>query len=147
MPEIVNFTPGPAFLGGALIGLSAVVVLLLNGKVAGISGIYGRLFSPTTADRPWRAWFVVGLLAGGALATGVRPELDAFQLEAGLPQLLAAGFLVGLGTRLGGGCTSGHGVCGASRGSKRSITATIVFMVAGFATVYVTHHLLGGGAA
>ena len=147
MPEIVNFTPGSALLGGALIGLSAVLVLLLNGKVAGISGIYGRLFSPTTKDRPWRAWFVVGLLAGGALATGAWPELDKFELDADLPQLLAAGFLVGLGTRLGGGCTSGHGVCGASRGSKRSLAATATFMLAGFVTVYVTHHLLGGGQA
>jgi uncharacterized membrane protein YedE/YeeE len=146
VPTIVNFTPVPAFVGGALIGLSAVLVLLINGKIAGISGVFGRLFSPTTTDRAWRAWFVLGLLAGGLLVTKALPDLGAFQLEAGWPRLAAGAFLVGLGTRLGGGCTSGHGVCGASRGSVRSMVATAVFMAAGFVTVFVTHHVLNGGA-
>ncbi len=144
---IVNFTPGPAFVGGVMIGLSAVLVLLLNGKIAGISGIFGRLFSPATSDRPWRLWFVLGLVAGGALVTRALPRFDVFELEAGTPQILAGAFLVGLGTRLGSGCTSGHGVCGAGRGSLRSIAATLTFLAAGFATVYVTRHLLGGGPA
>ncbi len=143
---IVNFTPVPAFVGGTMIGLSAVVVLLINGKIAGISGVFGRLFSPTTTDRPWRAWFVLGLLAGGLLVALAMPDLGKFELTAGTPRLVAGAFLVGLAKRLGGGCTSGHGVCGASRGSVRSMVATLAFMAAGFATVYVTHHLLGGGS-
>lgn len=144
---ITNFTPVPALIGGMLIGLSALIVLRMNGKVAGISGIVGRLFQRVPGDTAWRVWFLVGLIGGGAAVFAGVPRFAAFQLEAGTGTLLVAGFLVGLGTRVGGGCTSGHGVCGTSRGSLRSIVATLTFMATGFATVYVTHHLLSGGAA
>ena len=142
---IVDFDPLPALVGGAMIGLSAALVLLLNGKVAGISGIFGRIFNQGEQHRAWRVCFVLGLVAGGAIVTGLLPEFDVFELHAGTPLVLAAGLLVGFGTRLGGGCTSGHGVCGISRGAKDSILATLTFMGAGAVTVYVFHHLLGGG--
>ena len=136
------FTPAEALLGGALIGLAATLFALLNGRVAGISGIVGGLLKPRGGDIAWRALFVAGLVLAPLAYTAfaAAPEL---RIEAGNGTLVAAGLLVGIGTRYGSGCTSGHGVCGLSRRSPRSLTATLVFMAAGFAMVYVTRHLLG----
>ena len=145
MPAEAQSQPLLALAGGALIGLGALLVLLINGRIAGISGVLGRLLSPTTEDRAWRLWFLLGLVASGLLLGGARPELGSFELTASPGRLCAGALLVGLGTRLGGGCTSGHGVCGASRGSVRSLVATLTFLAAGFVTVYITHHLLVGG--
>ena len=138
-----NFTPWSALAGGALIGLSAGLLMLANGRVAGISGIIGGLFGPAANERLWRVAFLVGLLAGpvAAMALGVQrtPRIDA-----SWPVLIAAGLLVGFGTRLGGGCTSGHGVCGMARLSPRSMVATGTFMAAGMAIVFVARHVVEG---
>ena len=141
--DITNFTPLPALAGGALIGLAATLLLLSHGKVAGISGLYGGLFVPGTTDRPFRLAFVLGLAAGGMILLFLRP--DVFSSESPVSLVAVAGLIVGFGTRLGNGCTSGHGVCGISRLSTRSLVATITFMATGFATVFVTQHVLGGG--
>lgn len=141
-----DFTPIPALLGGALIGLSASLLLFSHGKVAGISGLYGGLFRRATADRAMRFWFIAGLLAAGAVVRVVYPAALASSWSATLPLVLVAGLLVGFGTQLGGGCTSGHGVCGISRVSSRSLIATATFMVTGFVTVFIVRHVLGGGS-
>jgi uncharacterized protein len=137
-----NFTPGSGFGGGLLIGLAATLLLVLNGRIAGVSGIVGGALFGWRGDMAWRVAFVIGLIAGPLLYAAVRgaPQIT---VAAGIPTLIGAGFLVGWGTQLGGGCTSGHGVCGLSRGSARSIAATVVFMAAGMATVYFTRHVLG----
>jgi uncharacterized protein len=142
--EIHNFTPLPALLGGLLIGLSASIVLLAHGKIAGISGIVGGLLQRGTLDRSFRIWFLGGILAAGA-ATALFGGSALFGASpASAPVLAAAGLLVGFGTRLGNGCTSGHGVCGISRLSARSGLATITFITAGVVAVFVTRHV--GGA-
>jgi len=137
-----SFTPWAALAGGALIGFAAALLILFNGRIAGISGIVGGLLRPARGDAGWRLAFVLGLLAAPLawLAIGTAPRLH---VEAGWPTLIVAGLLVGIGTRYGSGCTSGHGVCGLSRGSLRSLAATATFMAAGFATVFVVRHLLG----
>ncbi|HSP80400.1 MAG TPA: YeeE/YedE thiosulfate transporter family protein [Myxococcaceae bacterium] len=135
----------PPLVGGALIGLSASLMLLFNGRVAGISGIVGGLIAPMRGDTSWRVLFFVGLLVGGVLLRLVRPEsfgAPAAVSPGGLALLAGAGVLVGIGSRLGNGCTSGHGVCGISRGSVRSIAATVTFMATGMLTVFVVRHLL-----
>ncbi len=138
------FTPWPALAGGLLIGLAAALFVLLAGRIAGISGILGGLLRPAPAgDRGWRIAFIGGLLAAPLLLAAVA-EMPALHVEASTPLLIAAGLLVGVGTRFGSGCTSGHGVCGLSRRSPRSLVATLAFMGAGFATVYLMRHLLGG---
>lgn len=137
------FTPWSALAGGALIGLATVLLLLLNGRIAGISGIVGGLFDRAAGETGWRLTFTLGLLAGPALWAAFH-TLPPIRIEADYPLLVVAGLLVGLGTRYASGCTSGHGVCGLSRLSPRSLVATLMFMGAGFATVYVTRHLLGG---
>lgn len=136
-----HFTPWPALAGGALIGLAAALFLLLNGRIAGISGVLGGLFKPASGDIAWRVAFVLGLVAA-PLVYGLFAVLPTPQIEASNAALVAAGLLVGVGTRYGSGCTSGHGVCGLSRLSPRSLVATACFMGAGFATVFVTRHLL-----
>jgi uncharacterized protein len=142
--DVAHFTPLSALLGGALIGLSSALLWILNGRVAGISGIVGELLRPKAGDSEWRAAFVVGLVGGGALLMALRPA--AFGLpHGGHGTLLFGGLLVGFGTRLGNGCTSGHGLCGMSRLSPRSIVATIVFMAVAMATVFVVRHV--GGAS
>lgn len=134
-----------SLLGGALIGLSATGLLLFNGKIAGISGIVGGLLTPLVpGDRGWRLGFVCGLLAGGAALAATAPALVAITVERSSGALIVAGLLVGFGTRLGSGCTSGHGVCGISRGSKRSIAATLTFMAVAGVVTYIVNHLLGG---
>jgi uncharacterized protein len=140
-----DFTPLPALLGGALIGLAASLLLLTHGKVAGISGLYGGLLRRGTSDRAFRFWFLAGLILAGAAVRLVFPAAFATTWSAALPVTLAAGLIVGFGTQLGNGCTSGHGVCGISRLSVRSLVATGTFMATGFVTVFVTRHLLGGG--
>lgn len=136
-----SFTPWPALAGGALIGLAAAMLVLLNGRIAGVSGVLGGLLRPARGDAAWRLAFIAGLVAAPwlyRLAGGV----PLGRIEAGFGLLVAGGLLVGLGTRCAGGCTSGHGVCGLSRLSPRSLVATLLFMAAGFATVYVLRHLL-----
>jgi len=140
-----DFTPWSALGGGALVGLSASLLLASHGKVAGISGLFGGLLRRERSDLALRAWFVGGLLVAGALLRLVAPQLLSGGWTASFPATLAAGIFVGFGTQLGNGCTSGHGVCGLSRLSIRSLVATLSFMGAGFATVYVARHLLGGG--
>ena len=135
-----QFTPFSALSGGALIGLAAAVFILFSGRIAGISGILGGLFRPKTGDIAWRATFLAGLLAAPWIFLVVAP-LPAIRIEADTGTLIIAGLLVGIGTRYGAGCTSGHGVCGLSRLSPRSMIATACFMLAGFATVYSIRHL------
>jgi uncharacterized membrane protein YedE/YeeE len=136
-----HFTPWASLLGGMAIGLAAAMLLLLNGRIAGVSTIVGGLLAPARGDIAWRFAFVAGLLFAPALYRLV-DRLPAPTIEAGYPVLILAGLLVGIGTRYGSGCTSGHGVCGLSRLSPRSLAATIAFMVAGFATVFAVRHLL-----
>lgn len=139
-----DFTPVPALLGGVLIGLSASLLLLTHGKVAGISGLYGGLFRAGTTDRSLRLAFVVGLVLSGIALRFAFPSAFVSSFAPTLPWALGAGLVVGFGTQLGSGCTSGHGVCGIARLSTRSMVATCTFMATGFATVYLTRHLLGG---
>ena len=136
-------TAAVALLGGALIGLAAASLLLSNGRLAGISGIVGGLLRPAPGEWGWRAAFVLGLLGGGGLFAAFRPAAFATAARP-LPLLALAGLIVGFGSRLGGGCTSGHGVCGLSRLSKRSLVGTLTFMFTGIATVALVH-LVGGG--
>jgi len=132
----------PSLLGGLLIGLSASLLLVLSGKVAGISGIFATAVLGRAPDRAWRWWFLAGLVAGGILLSVLRVGAIGPSIRP-LPVVLVAGVLVGFGTRLGGGCTSGHGVCGLSRLSKRSLVATLTFMACGAITVLLTRAWLG----
>ncbi|MFC7516364.1 YeeE/YedE family protein [Herbaspirillum sp. GCM10030257] len=138
----VNFTPWASLAGGLLIGLASGMFLLFNGRIAGISGIVGGLLRPVSGDIAWRLAFILGLVSAPFAFSLVMP-LPEVQIDAGTATLLAAGLLVGIGTRYGSGCTSGHGVCGLSRRSPRSLVATAAFMFAGFVTVFVARHLLG----
>jgi uncharacterized protein len=137
-----SFTPASAVAGGIVIGLAVALFVLANGRVAGISGIVGGLLRPAPGDRAWRIAFVAGLIAA-PLCFAVFAALPPVVIDASYPTLIVAGLLVGVGTRYGAGCTSGHGVCGISRLSPRSIVATLSFMAAGFATVWVVRHLIG----
>jgi len=137
-----HFTPLTALAGGVLIGIAAAMFVLLNGRIAGISGVLGGLLRPVKGDSAWRVAFVLGLL-GAPLVYLLFAALPRPQIDAGYGALILAGLLVGMGTRYGSGCTSGHGVCGLSRLSPRSLVATAAFMGAGFVTVSVTRHLLG----
>jgi len=136
-----NFTPVSALIGGGLIGLAAAILLLFNGRMAGVSGILGDLLQPPTNDFGWRLAFVVGLVTGPVVFQLVAGQIAPITINAGFPLLITGGLLVGFGTRLGSGCTSGHGVCGIARFSARSIFATVLFMIAGGFTVYVMRHL------
>ena len=136
------FTPWASLSGGVLIGIAAAMFLLFNGRIAGISGIVGGLLKPARGDIAWRVAFVAGILAAPAIYL-LFTALPKLQIDAGWTALLVAGFVVGVGTRYGSGCTSGHGVCGLSRLSLRSLAATASFMGAGFATVFVVRHVLG----
>ena len=137
-----SFTPWASLAGGILIGMAVAMLVLFNGRIAGISGILGGLLRPARGDVTWRAAFVAGLVLA-PLAWLLFGALPRLHVEGGLPVLVAAGLLVGVGTRIGSGCTSGHGVCGLSRGSPRSLAATATFMASGFAVVFVVRHLLG----
>jgi uncharacterized membrane protein YedE/YeeE len=141
-----NFTPLASLLGGVLIGLGASAMLLLDGKIAGISGILGGVLKPVKGDTLWRVCFLTGLLAGGLLLRESFPAAFDFSLIRPFPVLAIAGLLVGFGTRLGSGCTSGHGVCGVSRLSPRSLVATATFIFTGALVVYLLNHLAGGAS-
>jgi hypothetical protein len=135
------FTPWSALIGGAIVGIAAAILALFNGRVAGISGIVGGLLRPGFPDKTWRIAFIVGLLVSPVAYAVVR-ALPSVTIDAGYPTLCIAGLLVGVGTRYAAGCTSGHGVCGLSRLSPRSIVATLTFIAAGFVTAYVMRHAL-----
>lgn len=135
-----HFTPWTALAGGMLIGLAAALLILFNGRIAGISGILGGLLRPRRGDLGWRIAFLAGLVATPLLYR-LWQALPAVRIDAGTPALIVAGLLVGVGVRYGAGCTSGHGVCGLSRLSPRSLAATCAFMAAGFLTVYLLRHL------
>lgn len=137
-----NFTPWTSLAGGLMIGIVTALFLVFNGRIAGISGIVGGLLTPARGDIAWRLAFVGGLVLSPLVFSSIAP-LPQVHIEAGYPVLILAGLLVGIGTRYGSGCTSGHGVCGLSRRSPRSMVATVAFMSAGFVTVYVVRHLVG----
>ncbi|TKC87883.1 YeeE/YedE family protein [Trinickia terrae] len=140
--DLLHFAPLPALAGGLLIGVAAALLVLVNGRIAGISGIAGGLLDAASRDRAWRALFVLGLVAAPWAFRLVAP-LPAVTIAASPAVLVVAGLLVGIGTRYASGCTSGHGVCGISRGSVRSLAATAAFMAVGFCVVFITRHLLG----
>jgi hypothetical protein len=142
-----SFTPYSGFIGGVLIGVAAVLLLLANGRLAGISGIVGGLLAPPFSDAAWRLTFVAGLWLGAVAFMAAKGGPIAVAIQASLPVMGVAGFLVGVGTRMGGGCTSGHGICGIARLSKRSMVATIVFIATAMVTVFVVRHLAGGAGA
>jgi uncharacterized membrane protein YedE/YeeE len=138
-----EFTPVSALVGGLLIGGSASLFLVLSGRVAGISGILGGLLQPTRKDVGWRLAFVAGLLLAPLIYTAAGGAVPHAEINAAPGLLVVAGLLVGMGTRLGAGCTSGHGVCGVGRGSPRSIAATVIFMTTAVVTVFIARHLAG----
>jgi uncharacterized membrane protein YedE/YeeE len=138
-----SFTPWSALAGGLLIGLAAALFVLLNGRIAGISGILGGLLRPVRRDVAWRLTFVAGMLLAPAVYA-LFAALPDVRIDASQGVVVAGGLLVGVGTRLGAGCTSGHGVCGVARLSPRSLAATAIFMAAGFVVVFVMRHLLPG---
>ena len=137
------FTPWSALAGGAIIGFAAAMFALVNGRVAGVSGILGGLLRPTLPDLGWRVAFIAGLIVAPIVYVAFA-QLPPIVVDAGYPVLIVAGLLVGAGTRFGAGCTSGHGVCGLSRASPRSLVATLAFMAAAFVTVFVVRHVLAG---
>ncbi|WP_018151520.1 YeeE/YedE family protein [Leeia oryzae] len=139
----LHFSPLASLFGGLLIGLAATLLLLFNGRIAGISGILGNLLKPSTTGRAWLLCFVLGLIVS-PLVYRLFHALPASSVLVSDKALIIGGLLVGFGTRLGYGCTSGHGVCGIARFSGRSILATLCFMLAGFVTVFVVRHILGG---
>jgi hypothetical protein len=140
-----SFTPGLSLAGGALIGIAAAALLLANGRVAGVSGVLARALTPERGDLAWRVAFLAGLPLGALLVSWVTGELHGFAITASWPVLVSGGLLVGFGTALGSGCTSGHGVCGLARGSGRSLVATLAFMASGALTVFLARHVFGGG--
>jgi uncharacterized membrane protein YedE/YeeE len=140
--DMLAFTPGSALAGGILIGIAAAMFILLNGRIAGISGILGGLLAPVKGDIVWRLAFLGGMVFAPVLWR-IAAVLPTLEIAASYPMLVIAGLLVGISTRYGSGCTSGHGVCGISRLSPRSLAATAAFMTSGFLTVFVIRHVLG----
>lgn len=141
---MTEFAPASAAIGGGLIGLAAVLLLWLNGRVAGVSGILYGLFTRQSDERNWRLLFVAGLILGGLIYQWITKTPLATRADFPLPLLIVAGLLVGMGTRLGSGCTSGHAVCGISRLSLRSVMATVTFVIAGIATTTTVRLFFGG---
>jgi len=139
-----NFTPVSAAIGGALIGLSAVLLMVFTGRIAGISGIFAGLINPQTTDCAWRAAFIGGLVAAPLTAALLDHTVPTPRMPGSYIVVVIGGLLVGFGTRLGSGCTSGHGICGIARLSPRSMVATGVFMMAAIIVVSLTHHVFGG---
>ncbi len=137
-----DFTPVGGLIGGLLIGLASALMMLFNGQIAGISGIVGSMLAKKASEVGWRAVFVAGLLLGAFIYMLVTGGAMPVNIQASLPVMVVAGLLVGFGTRLGAGCTSGHGISGIARFSKRSIVATLVFMATAIITVFLTHHVL-----
>jgi uncharacterized membrane protein YedE/YeeE len=138
-----DFTPVAGLVGGILIGLGSAMLLALNGRIAGVSGILGGVLQPKSGDWGWRVAFLAGLVSAPLLYQFLAGAPVPVDIEATMPFLLIAGLLVGIGTRMGGGCTSGHGVCGLARLSRRSLLATAIFMITAIVTVYVTRHVVG----
>jgi uncharacterized membrane protein YedE/YeeE len=136
----LEFTPWTSLAGGLMLGLAAVMLLLFNGRIAGISGIVAGLLKPSSNDVAWRVVFLAGVILAPLVYSLFAP-LPGVRVEASMPVIVIAGLLVGLGTRYGSGCTSGHGICGLSRRSPRSMVATLAFMLAGFMTVFITRHV------
>ncbi|MFA5630880.1 MAG: YeeE/YedE family protein [Porticoccaceae bacterium] len=141
--DFAAFTPASAFAGGLMIGLAAALLILLNGRVAGISGIVGGLLRPAPGDAAWRIAFLAGMVLA-PVGWALFAALPAIDIEASYPVLIIAGLVVGISTRYGAGCTSGHGVCGLSRLSPRSLVAVLAFMASGLATVFLIRHVFGG---
>ncbi|CAI2329246.1 YeeE/YedE family protein [Vibrio parahaemolyticus] len=139
---MLNVIPWESLFGGILLGISATILLLINGKIAGISGIMNGIMSPKKGDYSWRLLFAVGMIAGGLISVLMLGVAVPSTANLSLGMVIAAGLLVGIGTRLGNGCTSGHGICGMGRLSKRSIVATCVFMAVAGLTVFVRLHLV-----
>lgn len=139
-----GFTPVLSFIGGVLIGLAAIALLFSNGRIAGLSGIVGGVLRPTAGDILWRATFLAGLLAGALLILRLYPESMQIRIDVSDPAVILGGLLVGLGTRIGNGCTSGHGVCGVGRVAPRSMVASAVFFGFAVVTTYSVRHILGG---
>ncbi|MEZ5668250.1 MAG: YeeE/YedE family protein [Alphaproteobacteria bacterium] len=140
---MANFTPVEALIGGGLIGVAAVAMMLFLGRIAGISGIAGGLLSAPASDAGWRVAFLLGLIAAPFLVGLVGGTMPAVETPHSTALMIAGGLLVGLGSRMGSGCTSGHGVCGMARMSRRSLAATVTFMATGIVTVFVVRHLFG----
>jgi uncharacterized membrane protein YedE/YeeE len=138
--DVLHFTPWPAFAGGVLIGLAAAILILVNGRIAGVSGIIGGLLRLNKGDVAWRLAFIAGLILA-AVIYGIFYALPEVQVDASWGTVIIAGLVVGVGTRYASGCTSGHGICGVSRLSPRSMAATAIFMAAGFIVVYLLRHL------
>jgi uncharacterized membrane protein YedE/YeeE len=138
------FTPVSAAIGGGLIGLSAILLMLLTGRIAGVSGIFGNVLDTRSDDKGGSIAFIVGLILAPLLAGWMGYGMPLPQMPASWGVIIAAGLLVGFGTRLGSGCTSGHGICGVARLSVRSVAATVIFMTAAIATVAVSRHVFGG---
>ncbi|MDW1902406.1 YeeE/YedE family protein [Vibrio sp. Vb1337] len=139
---MLNVIPWESLFGGILLGISATILLLVNGKIAGISGIMNGIMSPKKGDYSWRLLFAVGMIAGGLISVLMLGVAVPSTANLSLGMVIAAGLLVGIGTRLGNGCTSGHGICGMGRLSKRSIVATCVFIAVAGLTVFVRLHLV-----
>jgi uncharacterized protein len=142
---MTEFTPLASLTGGALVGVAAVILIVFAGRIAGVSGMLGRLLPPY-ADREWpaRLAFVVGLVAAPLIYGAVTHKAITQTVSGNVPLMVGAGLLVGFGAMLGSGCTSGHGVCGLSRFSVRSLAAVVTFMATGFITVFITRHVIGG---
>lgn len=138
-----DFTPISSLIGGVFIGISTVILMWFNGKIAGISGIFHGIFTYRSGDYWWRWLFIIGLILGAQIYHFLPAIAFTPRTNYPISLLIIAGLLVGIGTKIGGGCTSGHGICGVARLSRRSIVATIIFMAFGFITVYVTKHILG----
>lgn len=140
--DLIHFTPYQALAGGAIIGVAVSVLILFQGKIAGVSGILFHLLQPSAVNLRWRAAFLLGLLLSPFIWR-LFSKLPIIEVNTSSTLLVVSGALVGLGTVLGNGCTSGHGICGIARFSKRSIVATCLFMVSGFLTVYIVRHIVG----
>ena len=138
-----HFTPASALLGGVLIGLSAVLLMLTDGRIAGISGITAGVLAPRRGETGWRIAFIVGLIGAPLVLQAVAGPVAPISITSSLPLLIGAGLLVGIGTRLGSGCTSGHGVCGLARFSPRSAAAVVTFLLTAMLTVYLMRHAVG----
>ncbi|SRR5713101_2888069 len=141
---MARFTPVASLLGGVIIGSAAALLLLFNGRICGISGIFGGLLSAKRDDTLWRFLFVAGLLAGGIVLRFFYPQAFNIKIDYSASTIVLAGLLVGIGTRMGSGCTSGHGVCGIGRLSPRSLVASLIFMACGAAAAMTVHALFGG---
>ena len=137
-----HYTLWNPLIGGVLIGLASLLATVLSGKIPGISGVFGRLLVPATPDKTWRVVFLLGLIGGAALSFALWEGAALFRPMRPLVVMAIAGLLVGFGTRLGGGCTSGHGVCGVGMGAKDSIAATLIFMATGMLTVFIYHRVI-----